>query len=92
MFTADYLIDQFQNGKKFFVKMMISNESMAKTMNNFIDNQTDYTKKVVSETSKMFSELTAENLKTMQSMMKFDMFKFSEELAKNFQTASSKKH
>ena len=92
MFTADYLIDQFQNGKKVLVKMMVTNEAIAKTMNTFIDNQTDYTKKVVSETNKMFSDITTETMKNTHSMMKFDMFKFGEEFVKNFQTASSKKH
>jgi hypothetical protein len=90
MFTADYYIDQVQDSKKALVKMMITNEVVANAMNDYIDNQTEYTKKYMAETNKMLTNVTSETVKSAQSMFKFDPIRFTEELSKSFYNTKKK--
>lgn len=46
-FTIHNAIESFQTGKKIFVDAVVKHEGLAKTMNSFVDAQTEYTKKAV---------------------------------------------
>lgn len=91
MITADYYIDQVQNSKKLMIKMLVTNEVAAKTMNEFIDHQTEYTKNFVSSANKMVSELTTEFIKNSQEVAKFDYSKFADTISKSFHSFPIKK-
>ena len=90
MFTTDAIIDAVQNGKKTFVKTFVQNETMAESMNDFIDQQTSYTKKAMSATTDMISTVTQETVKAAQNATKFDYVKFGEGIM-NAYTAQTKK-
>jgi hypothetical protein len=90
MFMADYYIDQIQNSKKSLVKMTVTNESISGIMNQFIDHQTEYTKKFVSSVNKVASDMTTELMKNSQDLIKFDYVKFVENINKSFQPTSKK--
>ena len=91
MFTADAIIDTVQNGKKQFVKTFVQNETVAKSMNSFIDAQADYTKKAAAVGMDTFTTLTTEMVKTAQDAMKFDYTKFGEGIMKAYTATTSKK-
>ena len=40
-------IDMVQSGKKMFVDTFVKHEGLAKSLNDFVDTQTEYTKKAV---------------------------------------------
>ena len=50
-------IDTVQTGKKIFVDTFVKHEELAKTMNNFVDQQTEYTKQTVDNFAKFGTEL-----------------------------------
>ena len=50
-------IDTVQTGKKIFVDTFVKHEELAKTMNSFVDQQTEYTKKTVDNFAKFGGEL-----------------------------------
>lgn len=90
MFTTDAIIDAVQNGKKTFVKTFVQNETMADSMNDFIDQQTGYTKKAVSATTDMFATVSQEAVKATQNATKFDYTKFGESIMNTY-SANTKK-
>lgn len=49
-------IDTVQTGKKIFVDTFVKHEELAKTMNNFVDQQTEYTKQTVDNFAKFGTE------------------------------------
>lgn len=91
MIGTDFVIDQIQGAKKAAVKMYVTDKEMSDVMNNFIDAQTEYTKKAASETMTLYSELTAVTIKTLQNASKFDYFKFGEGIMKAYQGYNSNK-
>lgn len=91
MITADYYIDQIQTSKKAMIKFMVVNETLARSMNDFVDHQTEYTKNFVSAANKVASELTTEIIKSGQEAMKFDYVKFMESLGSSLSAQKSKK-
>lgn len=90
MFTPDAIIDAVQNGKKTFVKTFIQNDTVADSLNSFIDQQTSYTKKAVSATTDMIATVGQETVKAAQNTTKFDYMKFGEGIM-NAYTAQNKK-
>lgn len=50
-------IDTVQTGKKIFVDTFVKHEDLAKNMNSFVDQQTEYTKQAVENFSKFGTEL-----------------------------------
>lgn len=90
MFTLDPVIDTVQTGKKTFVQTFVSNENVAAALNNFIDAQTEYTKKAVKVATDTATVLTQESVKAMENAVKFDYAKFGEGVMKAY-TATSKK-
>lgn len=90
MFTTDAMIDAVQNGKKTFVKTFVQNETVAEALNEYVDQQTDYTKKSINATRDMISTLTQETIKSAQEAMKFDYFKIADTFKQTFQPKKSK--
>lgn len=84
MFTPDLFIDQFQAGKKQFVKTFVTDDKIADIMNQFIDNQTEYTKKAAKATVDAGTTLTQETLKHIGDAFKFDYAKFGEGIMKAY--------
>lgn len=78
MFTLDSTIDAVQTGKKTFVKTFVQNERIAEAMNDYVDTQTEYTKKALKATSDMFANIASESVKAMQEASKFDLAKINE--------------
>jgi hypothetical protein len=44
---ADTTVDTIQTSKKMFVDTFVKHEGLAKTLNEFVDAQTEYTKKAI---------------------------------------------
>ena len=91
MFVIDTTIDAIQTGQKTIVKTFVQNESIAESMINFIDFQSDYTKKAAKVGTDTFATLTSEMVKASQEAMKFDYTKFGEGIMKAYTATTSKK-
>jgi hypothetical protein len=89
MFTFDTTIDAVQTGKKQFVKTFITDEKIADALNQFIDNQTEYTKKAAKATIDAGTTVVQETIKHSQEAAKFDYAKFGEGIMKAY-TAQTK--
>jgi hypothetical protein len=89
MFTYDATIDAVQTGKKQFVKTFVTDEKIADALNQFIDNQTEYTKKAVKATIDAGITVIQETVKHAQEAAKFDYTKFGEGIMKAY-TAQTK--
>ena len=90
MFTTDAIIDSVQNGKKTFVKTFVQNETVAEAMNDFVDQQTSYTKKAVAATTDMLTVVSSETVKAIQAASKFDYIKFGEGILSSYQAQTKK--
>jgi hypothetical protein len=84
MFTLDSTLDAVQTGQKTFVKTFVQNDRIAQAMNEYVDTQTEYTKKALKATSDMFSNITSESVKAMQEASKFDLTKINETFTSAF--------
>jgi hypothetical protein len=89
MFTYDATIDAVQTGKKQFVKTFITDEKIADALNQFIDNQSEYTKKAAKATIDAGTTVMQETIKHSQEAAKFDYAKFGEGIMKAY-TAQTK--
>lgn len=63
MFAVDQFIDTVQNGKKYFVSTFVTDETLRKSMNGFVDAQTDFVKQIVKLNNDLFSYSTEQALK-----------------------------
>ena len=84
MLTPDLFIDQLQAGKKQFVKIFVTDNKIADILNQFIDSQTEYTKKAAKATADAGTALTQETLKRIGDTFKFDYTKFGEGIMKAY--------
>ncbi|MEY4331965.1 MAG: hypothetical protein RLZZ196_703 [Bacteroidota bacterium] len=91
MFTLDPVIEAVQQGKKTFVSTFITNDKIAKAMNEYVDSQTVYTKEASKAITTMVSSVTSETLKAMQEYTKFDYTKFGEGIMKAWYNQGAKK-
>lgn len=93
MFTFDTTIDAVQTGKKQFVRTFVTDEKIAEALNQFIDSQTEYTKKATKATVDATTTMAQEAVKRVQEASKeaakFDFAKLSETLTKAY-TAKTK--
>lgn len=84
----DTVIDQVQNGKKQFVNTFITDTKIASTLNEFIDGQTEYTKRATrttfDATSTIVSRIVIETIKHVQDATRFDYNKFGEGIMKAY--------
>jgi len=90
MFTTDAIIDAVQTAKKTWVKTFITNEHIADSMNQFVDGQTEYTKKALKATTDAVTEIAAETTKMVKEAGKFDYAKFGEGIMKAYQAQTAK--
>jgi hypothetical protein len=91
MFTYDATIDAVQTGKKQFVKTFVTDNKIADALNQFIDNQTEYTKKAVKATVDATTTVMSESIKHAQEAAKFDYTKFGEGIMKAYSTQTKTK-
>lgn len=84
MFTIDATIDAVQGAKKQFVSTFVQNETVAKALNNFVDAQSEYTKKAVKATMDTATSVTQEMVKGATEVAKFDYTKFGEGVMKAY--------
>jgi hypothetical protein len=91
MFTLDATIDAVQTGKKQFVKTFVTDEKIADALNQFIDNQTEYTKKAAKATMDAGTTVAQESIKHIQEAAKFDYAKFGEGIMKAYSAQSKTK-
>lgn len=91
MFTIDSTIDAVQTGKKTLVNTMVLNESVKTTMHDFIDTQTEYTKKMTKVSTDVATVLSQEMIKAFQDATKFDYTKFGEGIMKAYMSNTNKK-
>ena len=91
MFTADAVIDSIQTGKKTWVNMFVTNDTMKDAMVKFIDNQSDYTKKAIKATTDAATTVMSETVKAVQETTKFDYVKFGEGIMKAYTAQTNKK-
>lgn len=79
MFTLDTTIDTVQGAKKEAIKTFVKNEEVAKTLNEFVDAQTAYTKEALKVTTeigtKLATKLASETVRVTQEAMKADHWK-----------------
>lgn len=76
MFTADTFIDTVQTAKKEAVKTLFAkNETIAKSLTEFVDAQTAYTKGAVKAGTDVATKLASETVKYTQEAAKFDYAK-----------------
>ena len=79
MFTLDTAIDTVQGAKKEAIKTFVKNEDIAKTLTEFVDAQTAYTKEAIKSTTdvgtKLATKLAGEAVRFTQEAMKADHWK-----------------
>ncbi len=79
MFTLDTTIDTVQGAKKEAIKHFVKNEEVAKTLTEFVDAQTAYTKEALKATTemttKLATKLAGETVRVAQEAMKADHWK-----------------
>jgi predicted transcriptional regulator len=90
MFTIDSFVDTVQTSKKQFVNTFVTNKAVADAMNQFIDQQSDYTKKAAKAGTDAVTIITNETVKAMQNATKFDYVKFGEGIMKAWTELQSK--
>jgi len=88
MFTADSIIDTVQTGKKTFINTFVTNDAVKEALINFVDVESEYTKKAAKIGTDTFATMTSETVKAVQEAAKFDYAKFGEGIMKK---ASAKK-
>ena len=72
MFIIDSTIDTIQTTKKTFVNTFVLNKDVAAALNDFVDAQSEYTKKAVKAGTDTMTTLIGEATKTAQSTTKID--------------------
>jgi hypothetical protein len=83
MFDVNEFIDTVQTAKKTAVKVMVPNEVVAKSLNGFVDAQTEYTKEAYKATTSAFGTIANEMSKTVESFINGAHFKKMQEDVKN---------
>jgi hypothetical protein len=95
MFTFDTVIDTVAAAKKQVVNTMFAkNETIAKSLNEFVDAQTAYTKEAVKASTNVATKVGQEVVKVTQEAMKYDYTKHITEAveswSKSFAPAKTK--
>lgn len=91
MFTADTFIDTIQTAKKEAVKTFVKNEVIAKSLNEFVDAQTEYTKKAAKAGTDAVAKVTSETVKLTQEAAKYDYSKHITDAFESVNKAFAKK-
>ena len=83
MFDTDEFIDTVQSAKKTMVKTFVQNETIAKSMNAFVDAQTAYTKDAVKATANAMGVISSEMAKSVEEVAAGKHFKKMQEDVKS---------
>jgi hypothetical protein len=83
MFDTDEFIDTVQNAKKTMVKAFVQNETIAKSMNAFVDAQTAYTKDAAKATASAMGVISNEVAKSVEEVSAGKHFKKMQEQVSN---------
>jgi hypothetical protein len=83
MFDTDEFIDTVQSAKKTMVKTFVQNETIAKSMNAFVDAQTAYTKDAVKATASAMGVISSEMAKSVEEVSAGKHFKKMQEQVSN---------
>jgi len=84
MFFIDSTIDAIQTGKKTFVNTFVLNKDVAAALNDFVDAQSDYTKKAAKAGTDTMTTLISESVKAAQSATKIDYVKIMDKMVEAF--------
>jgi hypothetical protein len=91
MFTYDAVIDAVQTGQKTMINTFVTNETVAKSMVEFVDAQGSYAKKTIKSTADTAAVVAQEMVKSAAELGKFDFAKFSEGVLSTFKDVAKKK-
>jgi len=83
MFDTDEFIDTVQNAKKTMVKTFVQNETIAKSLNAFVDAQTAYTKDAVKAAASAMGTISSEMAKSVEEVSAGKHFKKMQEQVSN---------
>ena len=81
--NADEFIDTVQKAKKDWIKLFVSNDTVAKTLNEWVDAQTNYTKEAVKATTSAAETIATEVQKTGDQLLSGVHFKKVQEKVSN---------
>ena len=84
MFLIDSTIDTIQTGKKTFVNTFVQNKDVAAALNDFVDAQSEYTKKAVKAGTDTMATLVSEATKAAQAATKVDYTKIMDKMVETF--------
>jgi hypothetical protein len=83
MFDTDEFIDTVQNAKKTVVKTFVQNETIAKSLNAFVDAQSAYTKDAFKATASAMGIISNELAKSVEEVSAGKHFKKMQEQVSN---------
>jgi len=83
MFDTDEFIDTVQGAKKTMVKTFVQNETIAKSLNAFVDAQTAYTKDAIKATASAMGIISNEVAKSVEEVSAGKHFKKMQEQVSN---------
>ena len=83
MFDTDEFIDTVQSAKKTMVKTFVQNETVAKSLNAFVDAQTAYTKDAVKAAASAMGTISSEMAKSVEEVSAGKHFKKMQEQVSN---------
>jgi hypothetical protein len=83
MFDTDEFIDTVQNAKKTMVKTFVQNETIAKSLNAFVDAQSSYTKDAFKATASAMGIISNELAKSVEEVNAGKHFKKMQEQVSN---------
>ena len=75
MFTPEYFIDSFQNGKKQFINTFVTHTGIKNALVEFVDKQTEYTKSAVKAGTDVANKLSQESTRAFFEISKIDASK-----------------
>lgn len=88
MFDVDNFIDTVQGAKKTVVKTFVPNETLAKSLNSFVDAQTEYTKDAYKATASVVAAMVNEVSKQVEDTANGAHFKkFQENVKQDIYTS-----
>jgi len=84
MFGFDSTIDAIQGAKKTFVNTFVQNTDLAKTLNDFVDAQSDYTKQAIKASTDTMTTVVRETTKATQNFTKIDPVQVMDKMVEAF--------
>jgi hypothetical protein len=91
MFTTDAIIDSVQTARKNMINTFVNHEATKEALINYIDVESEYTKKAAKVGTDTFAKLSNETIKLVKESAKFDWVKATQDAVESFKTTSSKK-